>query len=166
MNKKKIDWHFAAGISVRLTALDVMTNQPISPAPSIYVQLNSISQAPITSPGVIPNVTLGTQVFALSFDNTRVIGHIVAYAKDISNDGIMDVTLMLSPQMVQRFPLLQTFPFHTNVWSNLELGMHRVVTTWAIKNLFAGSQPNADGFDVGRGWHKLRPSWRAVQLHR
>jgi hypothetical protein len=112
MNKKKIDWHFAAGISVRLTALDVMTNQPISPAPSIYVQLNSTSQAPLTSPGVIPNVTLGTQVFALSFDNTRVIGHIVAYAKDISNDGIMDVTLMLSPQMVQRFPLLQTFPFH------------------------------------------------------
>jgi len=85
---------------VRLTALNVMTNQPITPAPTIDVLLDWANPVHLTSPGVIPNVNPGTQVFATSSDSSRVVGHIVANAKDIFNDGIMDVTLMLSPLLV------------------------------------------------------------------
>lgn len=83
-----------------MTALDVMTNGPISPPVPLNVYLNWGSPTPLLSPGIIPNVAFGTSIFATGFDNNHLFGMVATTAKDIFNDGVMDITLMLSPRMV------------------------------------------------------------------
>lgn len=86
---------------MRITAFDVLTNLPIVPPPSINTYFSPGNPATGLSPLTIPNVSTGTSVFTTSRDNSHLFAVYSGSAKDVMNDGIMDITLAMSPIMVR-----------------------------------------------------------------
>lgn len=88
---------------MRTTTFDVMTNLPVAPPPSIwtYVWEQSSTAFSGLSPLTIQNVSTGMSLTSYSYGNAHLYGYYYGVAKDILSDGVMDVTLALSPRLVR-----------------------------------------------------------------
>lgn len=88
---------------MRTTTFDVMTNLPVAPAPSIWTYIRELSSSAFSglSPLTIQNVTAGMGLTSYSYGNAHLFGYYYGVAKDVLSDGVMDVTLVLSPRLVR-----------------------------------------------------------------
>jgi len=95
---------YIPGLSVRITALDAMTNIPIMPPPFIdYLLSVSHTQGRLPSPATIQNVSLNENIIAFSNDSNHLPAIYFGNAFDVLNDQVMDITLALSPILVIKY---------------------------------------------------------------
>jgi len=57
---------------------------------------------PSISPAIIPVVPIDTDIYTFAYDRNHTLGFISTKAKDVFNDEIMDIKLMLAPQLVRK----------------------------------------------------------------
>ncbi len=140
---------------MRLTALDVLTNMPISPPLSIETYIDSDGPVNVTSHGIIPNVPLGSFISAIGHDNNHLFGAVYTLAKDIFNDGIMDVTLVLSPPLVKISSVKKFSPSGKHSFTIKASNQMRIVLMWGEGDInfdLHGLQYNF----TGKFWYKVR----------
>lgn len=92
-----------------------MTNRPIIPPSLITVWIDSTLSIPKNSTAIYPNVAPGSLLFAASYSVGYEVVFMDSQAKDIFNDGFMDIALVGSPILVSNL-LCNIFL----VWDGLE----------------------------------------------
>jgi hypothetical protein len=95
-----------------MTALDVMTNGPITTPVVITSYINSMNRTTLPSPATIQNVPLNASIVALALDDMQIQPHLPAVIfGQARGTGLVDLTIMMGPQLVSHpncFPIKWT----------------------------------------------------------